>query len=170
MYELSDEAKQYLDRRSENFCGTLVEYLCLPDMQNAWMQLTSAVQYGGAPQRREQSDHYMSVLQARATTKLRRPLAQRIASLIASSVPIATGEPFRVLNAGASHGMFGIMLAAQCAEAEVWLSDYPPVLDVARENAAHERQLQRISYLPGSVFSVRFSVQLFVNEQRQSAY
>jgi hypothetical protein len=160
-FELTDEARLYLDRRSEHFLGGLVEYMALPEQLGVWMQLTPAVRYGGSPQPRPRGDHSLAVAYARATARLRRPLAQRIASLVASSV--ATGESFRALNAGASHGMFGVMLAVQSADAEVWLTDHGPVLSVAKETAANEKALDRVSFLPGDIHSVRRLVRFMLH-------
>jgi len=151
-FELTDEARIYLDRRSEHFLGGLVEYMALPEHISSWLQLTSAVRHGGSLQARPRAEPGTAVAQARATAGLRRPFAVRVAALVGSQMP--PGEPFRVLNAGAGHGMFGVMLAAQVPDADVWLTDLGPVLGVARENARQEKMLDRVSFLPGDIHSI----------------
>ena len=63
----------------------------------------------------------------------------------------------RVLDIAAGHGLFGIEIAKQNAEAHVTGLDWAPVLRVALKNAQRVGVQDRYDMLPGSAFDVNFS-------------
>jgi ubiquinone/menaquinone biosynthesis C-methylase UbiE len=61
-----------------------------------------------------------------------------------------------VLDIAAGHGLFGIEVAKQNAQAHVTGLDWAPVLRVALENARKAGVQERYDMLPGSAFEVEF--------------
>jgi ubiquinone/menaquinone biosynthesis C-methylase UbiE len=64
--------------------------------------------------------------------------------------------PMRVLDIAAGHGLFGIEIAKQNAQAHVTGLDWAPVLRVALDNAKKAGVEERYDMLPGSAFEVEF--------------
>jgi 2-polyprenyl-3-methyl-5-hydroxy-6-metoxy-1,4-benzoquinol methylase len=62
----------------------------------------------------------------------------------------------RVLDIAAGHGLFGIEIAKQNAQAHVTGLDWAPVLRVALKNAEKAGVKDRYDMLPGSAFEVEF--------------
>ena len=63
------------------------------------------------------------------------PLMQMPAQLLAGLIGGDTGQPLRVLDVAAGHGLFGITIADHYRQAHVTALDWPNVLAVAVENA-----------------------------------
>jgi len=61
-----------------------------------------------------------------------------------------------VLDIAAGHGLFGITIARQNANAEVAAVDWPLVLGVAQENAKAAGVAERYTTIPGSAFDVDY--------------
>ncbi len=78
--------------------------------------------------------------------------AEQIAQLLCADA----GEPWKVLDIAAGHGLFGITLARHNPNAGIVAVDWPPVLAVARENAAAAGVAGRLQLLPGSAFEVEY--------------
>jgi SAM-dependent methyltransferase len=66
------------------------------------------------------------------------------------------GDPMRVLDIAAGHGLFGIEIAKQNPQARVTGLDWAPVLRVALDNARKAGVQERYDMLPGSAFEVDF--------------
>jgi 2-polyprenyl-3-methyl-5-hydroxy-6-metoxy-1,4-benzoquinol methylase len=64
--------------------------------------------------------------------------------------------PVQVLDIAAGHGLFGIEVAKQNAEAHIFAVDWAPVLDVAKANARSANIADRYHMLPGSAFEVDY--------------
>ena len=62
------------------------------------------------------------------------------AELLATFAGADSGEPTKVLDIAAGHGLFGIAIAKRNPKAEVVALDWRPVLEVAKENAAQAQQ------------------------------
>src|SRR5262249_59814370 len=58
------------------------------------------------------------------------------------------GQPLRVLDVAAGHGLFGITIAERHPEAHVTALDWPNVLAVAGENARRARLARRDALRP----------------------
>ena len=55
--------------------------------------------------------------------------------LIAKILGAENRENWKVLDIAAGHGMFGIMIARQNPNAQIYAQDWPHVLEVAKQNA-----------------------------------
>ena len=80
------------------------------------------------------------------------PLAAPMSALILDG---HTG-PLHVLDIAAGHGLFGIEIAKNHAEAHVTGLDWAPVLQVALRNAVRAGVDDRYALLPGSAFDVEY--------------
>jgi 2-polyprenyl-3-methyl-5-hydroxy-6-metoxy-1,4-benzoquinol methylase len=83
------------------------------------------------------------------------PMFALPASIAAPHITIP-GEPAKILDIAAGHGLFGIHVALHNPAAEITFQDWDNVLDVARENAAAMGITGRFRTIPGSAFEVDF--------------
>ena len=81
-------------------------------------------------------------------------MMQMPAQLLAGLVGGDTGQPLRVLDVAAGHGLFGITIAEKYPQAHITALDWPNVLAVAAENARRANVAERHVLLPGSAFEV----------------
>jgi 2-polyprenyl-3-methyl-5-hydroxy-6-metoxy-1,4-benzoquinol methylase len=87
---------------------------------------------------------------ARAMAPLMRMPAQLLAGLVGGEA----GQPLRVLDVAAGHGLFGITIADRYPRALVTALDWQNVLAVAEENASRAGVAGRYALRPGSAFDV----------------
>jgi hypothetical protein len=73
---------------------------------------------------------------------------------IAAKQVTTPGEPVKVLDIAAGHGLFGIHVALHNPSAEITFQDWENVLEVARENASKMGIAGRVRTIPGSAFEV----------------
>src|SRR5437667_349702 len=66
------------------------------------------------------------------------------------------GEPWKVLDIAAGHGLFGIAVARQNPNSQIVALDWSNVLAVAQENARAAGLGDRYHTLPGSAFEVDY--------------
>ena len=66
------------------------------------------------------------------------------------------GQKWKVLDIAAGHGMYGVTIAKQNPNAEIFAVDWPQVLQVAEENANAAGVAARYHKIPGSAFEVDF--------------
>ncbi len=78
------------------------------------------------------------------------------AQLLAELVDPEPTRPLRVLDIAAGHGRFGLAFATRNPQAEITALDWPAVLEVAKENAAHAGVADRYHTIAGSAFDVDF--------------
>jgi 2-polyprenyl-3-methyl-5-hydroxy-6-metoxy-1,4-benzoquinol methylase len=152
-YELSADTKVFLDRQSPAYLGGAVGFMLAPTMRESFQQLTSAVRRGGTAVSDEGTVSYDNPIWvdfARAMGPLMRTPAQLLANLVGGD----HGQPLRVLDVAAGHGLFGITIADHYPQSRVTALDWPNVLEVAAENARHAHVAERHSLLPGSAFDV----------------
>jgi 2-polyprenyl-3-methyl-5-hydroxy-6-metoxy-1,4-benzoquinol methylase len=76
------------------------------------------------------------------------PLMQMPAQLLASPVGGDSGQPLRVLDVAAGHGLFGITIAGRYRQSHVTALDWPDVLVAAAENARRADVAERYAVLP----------------------
>jgi len=76
------------------------------------------------------------------------------AQFLADVIGGDTGQPLRVLDVAAGHGLFGITIATRYPKAHVTALDWPSVLGVAEENARRAGIAERYALCPGSAFDV----------------
>jgi 2-polyprenyl-3-methyl-5-hydroxy-6-metoxy-1,4-benzoquinol methylase len=152
-YELSEDTKVFLDRKSPGYMGDTLHFMLGPGIRESFEKLTSAVRRGGTAISEEGTvshDNPIWVEFARAMGPLMRMPAQLLAGLIGGDKT----QPLRVLDVAAGHGLFGITLAQHYPHAHVTALDWANVLAVASENAQHANVADRHTLLPGSAFDV----------------
>jgi ubiquinone/menaquinone biosynthesis C-methylase UbiE len=154
-YSLADDSAVFLNRRSPAYMGGAANFLALPEMMNLYQDLTAIVR-AGASLKGEQStaepDSSKWVEFARSMSNLQRMTAVAVAETLSASA----GEKWKVLDVAAGHGMYGVMIAKQNPNAEIFALDWPEVLKVAHENAKAAGVAARHHHLPGSAFDVDF--------------
>jgi 2-polyprenyl-3-methyl-5-hydroxy-6-metoxy-1,4-benzoquinol methylase len=152
-YQLTADAKVFLDRASPSYVGGAARFLLAPQLRESFHQLTAAVRRGGTAVSDEGTvshDNPIWVEFARAMA----PLMQLPAQLLAGLVGGDAGQPLRLLDVAAGHGLFGITIAQRYRQAHVTALDWPNVLAVAAENARRAEVAGRYALLPGSAFDV----------------
>ena len=80
------------------------------------------------------------------------PMTAPAAKFIAHLIGAPEGKPCNVLDIAAGHGMYGITIAKQNPNAQIVAVDWPPVLEVAMENAAAAGVAARYATRAGSAF------------------
>lgn len=152
-YELTADSRVFLDRASPAYVGEAVRFLLVPEMRESFQQLTQAVRRGGTALSDEGTvshDNPIWVEFARAMAPLMRMPAQLLAGLVGGDA----GQPLRVLDVAAGHGLFGITVADRFPKAHITALDWPNVLTVAAENASRAGVADRYALRPGSAFDV----------------
>jgi 2-polyprenyl-3-methyl-5-hydroxy-6-metoxy-1,4-benzoquinol methylase len=152
-YELTADAKVFLDRKSPAYLGGTLRFILAPGMRANFEQLTAAVRRGGTAISEEGTvsyDNPIWVEFARAMAPMMKMPAQLLAALVGAN----PAQPLRVLDVAAGHGLFGITIAERYRQAHVTALDWPNVLAVAAENARGAGVAERHALLPGSAFDV----------------
>jgi len=154
-YALADDSAVFLNRRSPAYIGAAAKFLALPEMMNLYQDLTAIVR-AGTSLRGEAStaepDSSKWVEFARSMSGLQRITAAALAETLDASA----GEKWKVLDVAAGHGMYGVTIAKQNPNAEIFALDWPEVLKVAHENAKAAGVAARHHPIPGSAFEVDF--------------
>jgi ubiquinone/menaquinone biosynthesis C-methylase UbiE len=154
-YSLADDSAVFLNRRSPAYMGAAANFLTLPEMINLYQDLTAIVRAGTSvkgEQSTAEPDSSKWVEFARSMSNLQRMTAVAVAETLRASA----GEKWKVLDVAAGHGMYGVMIAKQNPNAEIFALDWPEVLKVAHENAKAAGVAARHHHLPGSAFEVDF--------------
>jgi ubiquinone/menaquinone biosynthesis C-methylase UbiE len=154
-YSLADDSAVFLNRRSPAYMGAAANFLALPEMINLYQDLTAIVRAGTSlkgEQSTNEPDSSKWVEFARSMSNLQRMTAVAVAETLGASA----GEKWKVLDVAAGHGMYGVMIAKQNPNAEIFALDWPEVLKVAHENAKAAGVAERHHHLSGSAFEVDF--------------
>jgi ubiquinone/menaquinone biosynthesis C-methylase UbiE len=154
-YSLTDVSATYLDKKSQTYLGSITDFMMSPQQKAGFENLTESVKHGGAVESGNASlspDSPMWVTFARAMMPMVFPAAQKIAE----NVGFEADRKLKVLDIAAGHGLFGIMVAKQYPNAEVYAVDWANVLTVATENAAKFGVSGRHHLIPGSAFDADF--------------
>ncbi|HEY6290989.1 MAG TPA: class I SAM-dependent methyltransferase [Terriglobia bacterium] len=154
-YSLTPTSGAFLDRRSPRYLGTIARFLNLPALVERFQDLATVVRAGGALMSEDGSSGEANadwVEFARSMAPMQAFPAERIAGLLAAD----SGQPWKVLDIAAGHGLFGIAIARHNPNAEVAAVDWPQVLEVARENAEKAGVAGRHHLIQGSAFEVDF--------------
>jgi 2-polyprenyl-3-methyl-5-hydroxy-6-metoxy-1,4-benzoquinol methylase len=69
-----------------------------------------------------------------------------------AEIACGDGQPWRVLDIAAGHGLFGIAIASRNPQASITALDWAAVLEVAKENAARAGVQDRVHTVAGSAF------------------
>ena len=153
-YSLTPDSAAFLDRRSPAYLGTTLRFMLHPQQIEKMQRLTDTVR-NNKPEEGSftlQPEDPMWVEFARGMAPLMVPAAQAIAQLLRPALAGKSGT--KVLDIAAGHGTFGITLAEQLHNAQIYALDWPNVLEVARENATAHGVDARYHLLPGSAFEV----------------
>jgi ubiquinone/menaquinone biosynthesis C-methylase UbiE len=154
-YALADDSAVFLNRRSPAYMGAAANFLALPEMMNLYQDLTAIVRAGTSLQGEQSTaapDSSKWVEFARSMSGLQGINATAVAETLQASV----GEKWKVLDVAAGHGMYGVTIAKQNPNAEIFALDWPEVLKVAHENAKAAGVAARHHPIPGSAFEVDF--------------
>ncbi len=155
-YALTADSAFFLDKNSQAYMGSAVEFLMGPTQMRGYTDLTNAVRQGGTTVTGDGSvdpESPMWVTFAKAMMPLMFPAAESIAA----NLGFPNDAKIKVLDIAAGHGIFGIMVAKHFPNAEIHAVDWPNVLTVATENAEKFGVADRHHLIPGSAFDVDFA-------------
>jgi Methylase involved in ubiquinone/menaquinone biosynthesis len=154
-YELTPTAAVFLDARSPACVAEARRFLSGPMTRAAFEGVAAAVRKGGTVLGKDSAtapENPAWVDFARAMGPITGPAAAEIADLLGDG----NGQPWKVLDIAAGHGLFGIHVAMKNPAASVVAVDWPQVLAVAQENASKFGVAERYSTRAGSAFEVDF--------------
>jgi len=154
-YELTRDAAIFLNKKSPAYLGSAVNFLTLPELMDAFKDLTAIVRNGGSLQgdaTTTDPDSPKWVAFARSMAPLQTLAAEGLAEILNADA----GEKWKVLDIAAGHGMYGITIAKHNPNAEIFAVDWPRVLDVAKENAESAGVAARYHTLSGNAFEADF--------------
>lgn len=154
-YSLTPDSAAFLSRRSPAYLGGTVAFLHTPELLRQFESLTETIRNGAPPANLMSDENPAWVQFARAMVPMMMPAAQAIADILDREYSAGTST-LRVLDIAAGHGMFGIVLAQRRPEAQIVAVDWPPVLEVALENARALGVADRYRTLPGDAFKVDY--------------
>ncbi len=154
-YQLTPDSAVFLDQRSPAYVGGVVEFMLTPMLTAGFTETTAAVRKGGTALPQDGTvgpENPVWVKFARSMAPMMMPAAQMMAGLVDPQ----HDQPLRILDIAAGHGRFGLAFAARNPQAHVTALDWPTVLEVAKENAAHAGVMDRYQTIAGSAFDVDF--------------
>jgi SAM-dependent methyltransferase len=153
-YGLSADTGFFLNRDSPAYFGGAIQFLNSPMLMKNYDDLAGAVRKGGCLKAEGTvgPEDPIWVDFARGMAPMMVIPAEMIAKLLGAD----RGEPWKVLDIAAGHGVYGITIAKQNPNARVVAVDWAGVLAVASENAKKWGVAERHSILPGSAFDVEF--------------
>ncbi len=148
-YGLAPDTAALLDKQSPSYMGSVAGFFTHPAMVNKYRDVAALVRNGGA------TDHTLAP-NDNVWVEFARYMAPMFAipASIAATHVTTPGEPAKVLDIAAGHGLFGIHVALHNPAAEITFQDWENVLEVARENATKMGIAGRFGTIPGSAFEV----------------
>lgn len=165
-YSLTEDSALFLDKRSPAYLGGATAFLLSDTIMGNFNSLTNIVRHGGtlmSPKGTMETDHPIWIEFARSMVAM----MAKPAEFMAQSIGATNGEPLRVLDIAAGHGLFGITIARLNPKAEVVAVDWDKVLDVAYEHAQAAGVAERYHTMRGSAFELDwgtgFDIVLFTN-------
>jgi ubiquinone/menaquinone biosynthesis C-methylase UbiE len=152
-YALAPDAAFFLNRKSPAYIGSSIGFLLTPHVREAHAVLTQAIRLGGtaAGQGTLQTENPDWVQFAEAMLPLMFMPAQ-----LAAGELLKGGVSHKVLDIAASHGIYGISVAKQNPDAQIYACDWSNVLEVGVRNANAMGVGDRYHPLPGSAFDIDF--------------
>src|ERR1700677_634696 len=148
-YRHTPTSAAFLDPRSPACMASIAQFLSTPELIASYDNLAEVVRNGRTSLPGDgtvEPENPVWVLFAEKMAPMMAPMAAPLGAVVLKG---HTG-PMRVLDIAAGHGLFGIEIAKQHAEAHVTGLDWAPVLRVALENARKAGVQDRYSMLPGS--------------------
>ncbi len=152
LYNLSVDAKRFLDRTSPYYLADIIDFYAAPEIVSLIMQdSTSYVIAGGTSELTNISpDNPIWVKFAQSMVPFSSIAAQRIASYIVKRKM----EPRKILDVAAGHGLFGIQVANIINHASVMAIDWANVLEIAESNAELAGLSDRYKTMAGNIFEI----------------
>jgi len=154
-YRHTPTSAAFLDPRSLACMASVAQFMSNPQIHAVYDNLAEVVRNGRTSLPGDgtvEPENPVWVLFAEKMAPMMGPMAAPLAAVVLEGY---TG-PMHVLDIAAGHGLFGIEIAKQHAEAHVTGLDWAPVLRVALENARKAGVEDRYEMLPGSAFDVDF--------------
>ena len=151
-YSCSPTAATFLDKRSPAYIGSMAGFLASDRIVRSYKNLAGVVRKGGTITASTVSPNDPVWVEfARAMAPFLGMMAGKLAPLVATP-----GQPQKVLDIAAGHGLFGLLVAQANPAATVYGTDWADVLKVAIENAAALGVAERYHTIPGNAFEVEF--------------
>lgn len=152
-YSLPPDSEMFLVRTSPAYLGDTLGFLLHSDGRRQYENLATVVRRGVPNEAASYvDDNPIWVDFARSMANMMRMPAEAIAQQLGAD----KGQPMKVLDIAAGHGIFGITIARHNPQATVVALDSAGVLEVAKENAQKEGVAARYTTLPGSAFDLDF--------------
>jgi 2-polyprenyl-3-methyl-5-hydroxy-6-metoxy-1,4-benzoquinol methylase len=154
-YKHTPTSAVFLDPRSPASLASTAQFLGNPAMLAPFNELARIVRSGHTSLEGEgtvEPDNPVWVQFAESMA----PMAANTAPGFATAALAGNSGPVRVLDIAAGHGLFGIEVAKQNPQAQIFALDWPAVLAVAERNAQRAGVADRFSKLPGSAFEVAY--------------
>lgn len=149
-YRCSPTAAVFLDKRSPAYIGSIANFLANDRIVKTYRNLAGAARKGGTIVKSTVSPNDAVWVEfARSMAPFLGMMAAQLAPIVATP-----GQPQKVLDVAAGHGLFGLRVAQANPSATVYGTDWPDVLTVAVENAAALGVADRYHTIPGSAFDV----------------
>jgi SAM-dependent methyltransferase len=148
-YAVAPDVAPFLDHASPAYMGSVAGFFMHPVMVAKYDDVAGLVRRGGAANHTLSPNEPIWVEFARRMAPMFRIPATKAAEILASP-----GQPLRVLDIAAGHGLFGIAIALHDAAATITFQDWENVLAVARENATARGLEGRFETIAGSAFEV----------------
>ena len=156
-YAAAPDAAMFLDQNSPAYFGSVGKFMLDSTAYDSFADVAGLVRRGGTlldGKGTVEPHNPMWVDFAREMMPLMQVSASFIADLVVREHP--EGQPLRVLDLAAGHGIFGVQILKRSPHAEVVAQDWPAVLEVAQENADWYGVDERHSLLPGDAFEIEF--------------
>ena len=152
-YSNAADAAQYLVRTSPTYLGSVADFITAPQQMAGFANLTEAVRNGGAVTDENHSLDPESPMWANFARSM-TPMMMPAAMTMAGSLEFERDAAIKILDIAAGHGMFGISVARNFPNAEIYAVDWKNVLTVAEENAEKFGVADRFHKIEGSAFDV----------------
>jgi hypothetical protein len=149
-YGLDSRTGMFLDKKSPAYLGSIANFLAHDAVRSNFNDVAALVRKGGAV------FHSMLAPEDPAWVEFARsmsPMMAMPAQMTAAQIT-KPGEPVKVLDIAAGHGIYGIAVAKFNPAADITAQDWANVLEVAKENAAKMGVADRFHTIPGSAFDV----------------
>jgi SAM-dependent methyltransferase len=154
-YKHTPSSAAFLDPRSPACMASVAQFMSNPGVNESYMHLSDVVRNGRTHLPGTGTVEPENPLWVEFAEKM-APMMGPMAGPLGAVVLNGHSGPMRVLDIAAGHGLFGIEIAKQNAQAHVTGLDWTPVLRVALENARKAGVQDRYDMLPGSAFEVDF--------------
>ena len=149
-YSCSPTAAVFLDKHKPSYIGSMANFLANDRLMSSFRNLGGSARKGGTVATSTVSPNDPVWVEfARSMA----PFLGMVAGILAPIVA-RPGEPQKVLDIAAGHGLFGLQVAKANPAAVVYGTDWADVLAVALENAAALGVADRYHTIPGSAFEV----------------